>query len=64
MLKKDGGSCPILNLEPFNKVVNNKEKFKMETLQSIAQTLEQEFWMLSVDLKDAYFHASIHPAHM
>ncbi|MCP3680799.1 MAG: hypothetical protein GY782_11310 [Gammaproteobacteria bacterium] len=61
--KKDGGSRPILNLRPFNKAVNNREKFKMETLQSIAQTLVQGFWMVSVDLKDAYFHVSIHPAH-
>ena len=61
--KKDGGSRPILNLKPFNKAVNNKESFKMETLHSIAQTLEQGMWMVSVDLKDAYFHVSIHPAH-
>ncbi len=61
--KKDGGSRPILNLKPFNKAVNKKEKFKMETLPSIAQTLEQGCWMVSVDLKDAYFHVSIHPSH-
>jgi len=61
--KKDGGSRPILNLKPFNKVVNNREKFKMETLNSIAQTLEQGMWMASIDLKDAYFHVSIHPSH-
>jgi len=61
--KKDGGIRPILNLKPFNAGFVKKQGFKMETLQAILPTLPLGCWMASLDLKDAYFHVPIHPAH-
>ena len=56
--KKDGGVRPILNLKPFNRCLP-KQKFKMETLQSIISIMQPGLWLASVDLKDAYFHVPI-----
>ena len=60
--KKDGGLRPILNLKPFNLNVR-KRTFKMETLQTIISIMTPNLWLTSVDLKDAYFHVAIVPAH-
>ncbi len=35
----------------------------METLTSILQGLHKGWWMVSLDLKDAYLHVPIHPSH-
>lgn len=56
---KDGSLRPILNLKEFNQYMV-KEKFRMETLHSILLTLQQNDWLVSVDLKDAYLHVPIH----
>ena len=60
--KKTGDWRPILNLKPLNKrlVV---ESFKMETLQNVILACVEGEWMASLDLKDAYFHVSVHHAH-
>ena len=34
--------------------------FKMETSATVFQTIKKEDWMLSLDLKDAYFQVPIH----
>jgi hypothetical protein len=60
--KKDGGWRPILNLKGLNKHVQC-DKFRMETLQTILQQLSPGDWMYSMDLKDAYLHVPIFPAH-
>ena len=57
--KKDGSLRPILNLKKFNKYLV-KEKFRMETLSDVLASLEQDDWLISVDLKDAYLHVPIH----
>jgi len=58
-LNKDGSLRPILNLKGFNKYMV-KEKFRMETLGSILQSLHLGDWMYSLDLKDAFLHVPIH----
>ena len=59
--KKDGGHRPILNLKPLNVYLKNQH-FKMETLRSIIQALEQGDWAVSLDLKDAYLHIPMYPS--
>ena len=34
----------------------------METTQTMRRSLDQGMWVFSMDLKDAYFHISIHPS--
>ena len=60
--KKDGGLRPILNLKPLNRYVVYK-KFTMETAKSVLQYLSEGDWVTSMDLKDAYLHVPILPAH-
>ena len=56
--KRDRGHRPILNLQFFNFIVR-----KMETLNSVIDVMLSQQWMASVDLKDAYFHIGVVPAH-
>ena len=37
-------------------------RFRMVTLESIIHLLKQNDWFVVIDLKDAYFHISIHPS--
>ena len=60
--KKDGGLRPILDLRDLNKFLAVR-KFKMVTLESIIHLLRQGDWFMVVDLKDAYFHITIHKSH-
>ncbi|CAM4725781.1 unnamed protein product [Leuciscus chuanchicus] len=60
--KKDGGLRPILDLRQLNRRVQ-KLKFKMLTLKQIVSQIQSEDWFVTIDLKDAYFHVSIHPHH-
>lgn len=60
--KKGGGMRPILNVKPLNKFVR-KEKFKMQTVRTILQSLNKGDWAGKVDLKDAYFQIPVHPNH-
>jgi hypothetical protein len=53
---------PILNLKPLNKHIAYK-KFRMETNASILENVRQGCWLASLDLKDAFFHVPILPAH-
>ncbi|XP_067233771.1 uncharacterized protein [Chanodichthys erythropterus] len=60
--KKDGGLRPILDLRMLNHSVQ-RLKFKMLTLKQITTQIRSEDWFVTIDLKDAYFHVSIHPSH-
>ncbi|XP_067241145.1 uncharacterized protein [Chanodichthys erythropterus] len=60
--KKDGGLRPIIDLRVLNRSVQ-KLKFKMLTLKQIISQIRSEDWFVTIDLKDAYFHVSIHPSH-
>ena len=56
--KKNGEMRPIINLKPLNGYLV-KEKFKMETQRSIRRAISPGEWVVSIDLKDAYFHVPI-----
>ncbi len=60
--KRTGGFCPILKLRGLNTYLR-ATKFCMEALTSILQGLHQGWWMVPLDLKDAYLHVPIHPSH-
>ncbi|KAK9959588.1 hypothetical protein ABG768_009702 [Culter alburnus] len=60
--KKDGGLRPIIDLCVLNRSIQ-KLKFKMLTLRQIIPQIRSEDWFVAIDLKDAYFHVSIHPSH-
>ena len=60
--KKGGGMRMILNVKPLNKFVN-KIRFKMQTINSVLQDLNQGDWVAKVDLKDAYLQIPIHQNH-
>ena len=58
--KTTGGWRPIIDLSPLNKHVV-KTTFKMETPATVLKFLRRGDWMVSLDLKDAYFQVPIHP---
>ena len=49
---------PVIELKLLTIFLVSK-RFKMETAQRI-RSLDQGMWVLSIDLKDAYFHIPIH----
>ena len=57
--KKNGDLRIILNLKPLNEHVAY-EHFKMEHLNTAVGLMEQNCFMASIDLKDAYYSISIH----
>ena len=57
--KKSGGFRPILNLTALNKFVV-KRSFRMESNRTVLAAVEPHEWLVSIDLKDAYFHIAIH----
>ena len=50
---------PILDLKQFNNYML-KERFKMETAESIRASLQQGDWATSLDFTSAYHHIPIH----
>ena len=60
--KKSGELRPVLNLRPLNQYLKTKH-FKMDTLSKVLNLVKKGDWGISIDLKDAYFHILIHPAH-
>lgn len=58
--KSSGGWRPVLDVSALNKFVL-QTPFKMETTQSVINSLKEGDWMVSLDLQDAYFHVPIHP---
>lgn len=57
--KKSGGVRIILNLKPLN-VDIAYEHFKMENFLSVLKLIEQNCFMSSIDLRDAYYSVNIH----
>ncbi len=60
--KKTGDWRPILNLKPLNQFIKPR-RFRMESLASVLQCPIKDMWAASIDLKDAYLHVPIAPAH-
>jgi len=56
--KKDGSHRMILNLKNLNQYAN-KIHFKMDTLNTITKLVQQDCFMASIDLKDAYYSTPI-----
>jgi ribonuclease HI len=60
--KKDGGQRPVFNLKKLNATVEYKH-FKMEGLPMVKTVLQENDWMLKLDLKDAYFCVAMKAQH-
>lgn len=58
-IKKDSGVRPILDLRGLNRFLV-VSKFYMIFLGLVMQLLKLNLWFIIIDLKDAYFHISIH----
>ena len=59
--KKSGGWRPILNLTGLNRFIR-QSTFRMETPRNVLAAVRPGEWLISIDLKDAYFHIAIHEA--
>ena len=57
--KKDGNVRLILNLKHLNLFIKNSH-FKMDTIHNILKLVTPNCWMVSLDLKDAYYSVKIH----
>ncbi len=60
--KKGGGLRPILDLRVLNQALH-KLPFKMLKHRRMIKCIQPQDWFAAIDLKDAYFHVSIHPQH-
>ena len=60
VMKASGDWRPVIDLSILNKFVE-QTPFKMETVQSVLSSIRKDDWMISLDLKDAYFQVPIHP---
>ena len=60
--KKTGDLRPVIYLRPLNKFIIRKH-FKMENLQNVTQLVRKGDYMVTIDLKDAYFSIPIHQSH-
>ena len=58
--KASGGWRPVLDLSALN-VFLQEVHFRMETPQSIRESIQPGDWAASIDLSDAYFHLLVHP---
>jgi len=60
--KKDGSFRPVVNLRPLNRFMESVH-FKMESLGMMRDLPEENDWMASIDLKDAYLSVAIWEEH-
>ena len=60
--KKDGSHHPVVNVKPLNCHIR-KQKFKMEGAKLIRDLLQENDWMVCIDLKDAYLSVPIAQEH-
>ena len=58
--KRDGSHRVILNLKTLNKDMD-KVHFKMESLKSAMALMQENCYLASVDLKDAYYTVNVKP---
>ena len=56
--KPDGSNCFILNLKNLNEYIET-EHFKLEDLRTARDLLDQGSFMVTLDLKDAYYAVPI-----
>ena len=57
--KKRGGLRPVINLKDLNNFVK-MEHFKVEGLHLLPDIIQSVYWMVKLDLKDAYLQVPIH----
>ena len=57
--KKSGGLRLILDLKELNSHIPFKH-FKMETFENVLKLIRPNIWMVSIDIKDAYYSVKIH----
>ena len=60
--KKDGSFRTILNLKCLNKFIKYKY-FKMESLRDVFKIIKLGVWLVSVDVKDAFFAVHVHKSY-
>ena len=60
VMKANGKWRPVIDLSHLNKFIQ-QTPFKMETSASVLRAIRKDDWMVSLDLKDAYFQVPIHP---
>lgn len=56
--KKNRAWRPVIDLTHLNRFIR-KERFRMETLSTFQQSVQPADWLVSIDLKDAYFHVPV-----
>ncbi len=61
--KPDGRTRPVINLKTINPYVR-AIPFKMEGLKTVQDLLRKDWWMVKVDLADAFHHIPLHPNHL
>lgn len=59
--KRDGGWRPCLDLRPLNRYVV-APKFSLGGLRDVRALMRRGDFMVSIDLKSAYWHVPLHPA--
>ncbi|XP_068210517.1 uncharacterized protein [Palaemon carinicauda] len=59
--KASGGWCPVNDLSALNCFIA-KTAFRMETARTVLSAIREGNFMLSLDLKDAYFPILVHPS--
>ena len=60
--EKSGERRPVINLRPLKRYLR-KQHFKMDCLSKVKNLVQLGDWVISIDLKDAYLHVSLHVAH-
>ena len=58
--KENGEWRPVLDVSGLNKWVK-KTHFSMESSRTVLQAIQPGDWMITIDMKDAYFHIQVHP---
>ena len=58
--KVTGGWLPVIDLSCLNRFIRLSH-FRMETAQSVLQSLRSGDWMVSLDLQDACLQVPVHP---
>ena len=58
--KVTGGWRPVIDLSCLNRFVRLSH-FRMESVQSVLQSIRSGDWMISLDLQDAYLQVPVHP---
>ncbi len=56
--KPDGSNCFILNLKKLNSFIST-EHFKLEDIRTACDLLQPNWFMATIDLRDAYYLVSI-----